>query len=133
MLDVELHAGGPPWTQSAWVWAILFLMAIPVVLFLLTLLLRPREIEFGQVQDALTRVMVGLVRAGNLALLGVACGAGALRAAASVAGERQRQTLDSLLTLPCGRGEILRAKWLGALWRGHGWVCSNIRASRNTV
>jgi ABC-type transport system involved in multi-copper enzyme maturation permease subunit len=41
----------------------------------------------------------------------VALGVGA-RAAAAVARERQKQTLDGLLTLPVSRAELLRAKWL---------------------
>ncbi|HWY85446.1 MAG TPA: ABC transporter permease subunit [Gemmataceae bacterium] len=45
----------------------------------------------------------------------------AMRSAASVALERQQQTLDTLLVLPVERREILRAKWLGCLWRGAGW------------
>lgn len=40
-----------------------------------------------------------------------------LRAAACVARERQRGTLDLLLQLPSGRRGILRAKWVGVLWR----------------
>jgi ABC-type transport system involved in multi-copper enzyme maturation permease subunit len=49
-----------------------------------------------------------------LALVGVA-----VRAAASVGGERDRQTLDSLLTSPLTTRELLLGKWLGALlgWR----------------
>jgi ABC-type transport system involved in multi-copper enzyme maturation permease subunit len=48
----------------------------------------------------------------------------ALRAAGSVSRERERRTLDSLLTLPGGRAEVLRAKWLGSVswcrWAGLG-------------
>jgi ABC-type transport system involved in multi-copper enzyme maturation permease subunit len=45
-----------------------------------------------------------------LALLGVA-----VHAAGSISGERERHTLDSLLTTPLTRGEILFAKWLGSI------------------
>ncbi len=46
--------------------------------------------------------------------VGVAMG---VRAAASVAREREQQTLDSLLMLPLPRSELLTAKWLAqALW-----------------
>lgn len=38
-----------------------------------------------------------------------------VRAAAGVARERERGTLDGLLTLPDARADILRAKWLGPL------------------
>jgi ABC-type transport system involved in multi-copper enzyme maturation permease subunit len=47
----------------------------------------------------------------------------ALRASSSVSGERDRQTLDSLLTTPLEAKSILYAKWLGSIlsirW---GWV-----------
>src|SRR5262249_10873986 len=45
-----------------------------------------------------------------LALLGVA-----VHAAGSISGERERHTLDSLLTTPLSRGGILFAKWLGSI------------------
>src|SRR5207249_8423686 len=45
-----------------------------------------------------------------LLLIGVA-----LRAANSISGERDRQTLESLLTTPLESDEILRAKWRGSL------------------
>jgi ABC-type Na+ efflux pump permease subunit len=38
------------------------------------------------------------------------------RAAASFSGERERQTLDSLLATPLDNRDILRAKWLGSVW-----------------
>lgn len=58
-------------------------------------------------------------------LLGVA-----LRAAGSVSGERDRQTIDGLLTTPTTAGGILFAKWLGSigatrwvwLWLALVWV-----------
>jgi ABC-type transport system involved in multi-copper enzyme maturation permease subunit len=53
-----------------------------------------------------------------LTLLGVA-----FRASGSVTGERDRQTLDSLLTSPLDTAEMLHGKWLGSIlsvrW---GWV-----------
>lgn len=55
-----------------------------------------------------------------LTLLGVG-----IRAAGSVSGERDRQTLDGLLTTPLKSDEMLWAKWLGSLtglrW-GIGWL-----------
>ncbi len=45
-----------------------------------------------------------------LTLLGVA-----VRAASAVGGERDRQTLDSLLTVPRDAGAFLGAKWLGSV------------------
>jgi ABC-type transport system involved in multi-copper enzyme maturation permease subunit len=42
-----------------------------------------------------------------------------LRAAVSISRERERRTLESLLTTPLGREEILFAKWLGSLLSAH--------------
>ncbi len=50
---------------------------------------------------------------GCLLLVGVG-----LRAAGSVGGERDRQTLEGLLATPLGDREILRAKWWGAFAGG---------------
>ena len=47
----------------------------------------------------------------SLMLLGVA-----VRAANSISGERDRQTLDILLTTPLQSTNLLLAKWLGSLW-----------------
>jgi ABC-type transport system involved in multi-copper enzyme maturation permease subunit len=53
-----------------------------------------------------------------LLLLGVA-----VRAAHSVSGERERHTLDELLTTPLKTEEILYAKWYGSVWSLRwGWV-----------
>jgi ABC-type transport system involved in multi-copper enzyme maturation permease subunit len=52
----------------------------------------------------------------------------AFYAAAGITRERERQTLDSLLSLPVDRAEILRAKWLGAILvvRPLGWCMAII-------
>jgi ABC-2 family transporter protein len=44
-----------------------------------------------------------------------------LSAANRVSRERERQTLDGLLTLPVSAGEILFAKWLASIWSGR-WL-----------
>jgi ABC-type transport system involved in multi-copper enzyme maturation permease subunit len=46
----------------------------------------------------------------------------AWRAGASIARERQQQTLEPLLLLPIERREILLAKLIGCLWRGWPWL-----------
>jgi ABC-type transport system involved in multi-copper enzyme maturation permease subunit len=47
----------------------------------------------------------------------------AVRAAGAISGERDRQTLDGLLTTPLDSDTILSAKWAGSIWsvRG-GWL-----------
>ena len=59
-----------------------------------------------------------IVRWFGLLLLYGWCFASGLRAAASVTRERQDRTLDSLLTLPVSRRDILVAKWLSCFRRG---------------
>src|SRR5262249_61815504 len=55
---------------------------------------------------------------GTLLLIGVA-----VRAAGSITGERDRQTLDSLLTSPLDSNDILTGKWLGSmLSMRRGWI-----------
>jgi len=51
--------------------------------------------------------------------VGVAIG---VRAAGSVAREREKQTLDALLMLPIPRGELLGAKWLAQLLWARPWL-----------
>jgi ABC-type transport system involved in multi-copper enzyme maturation permease subunit len=61
---------------------------------------------------------VNLITRGLTATLGTAIGIGTvLRAAAAVGRERERRTLDGLLTLPGGRDAVLRAKWVGSVLR----------------
>jgi len=65
--------------------------------------------------------MVGTVVA-SLILLGVG-----LRAAGAISGEREKQTLDSLLTSPLMSQEIVMAKWWGSLWSVRWawvWLCA---------
>jgi hypothetical protein len=55
-----------------------------------------------------------------LLMAGWCCGT-SLRAAAGVSRERDQRTLDSLLTLPIDRKEILVAKWVGSVVRFRYW------------
>jgi ABC-type transport system involved in multi-copper enzyme maturation permease subunit len=63
---------------------------------------------FAEAMNAWVRVAGAVVAC--LGLLGVA-----VRASGSISGERDRQTLESLLTSPLGSTEILFAKWWGSL------------------
>ena len=55
-------------------------------------------------------------------LVGQFCLVVAYRASGGIATERQRHTLDDLLTLPVDRRDILKAKWVGSLLKGWGWT-----------
>ncbi|MCI0377617.1 MAG: ABC transporter permease subunit [Gemmataceae bacterium] len=56
------------------------------------------------------------------AVLGICCVSVALSASAGIARERERATLDNLLTLPVQRWEILWAKWKASLFNSWAWV-----------
>src|SRR5688500_2057016 len=81
----------------------------------------------GRAVNQWVRVVGTLVAC--LTLLGVA-----VRAASSVSGERDRQTLDSLLTTPLDGNAILWAKWLGSVlsvrrawaWLGLVWLLGGL-------
>jgi hypothetical protein len=65
----------------------------------------------------------------------------AVRAAGSISGERDRQTLDTLLTSPLGSAEILYGKWLGSIlsvrwawvWLGAIWLIGVLTGGLNVV
>jgi hypothetical protein len=67
-------------------------------------------------RDALP-VINGAVRVGTVFLLTFFCVAAGFLAAGSVSRERDRRTLDGLLTLPLTRAALLRAKGLGCVLR----------------
>src|SRR5205823_3413295 len=48
-----------------------------------------------------------------------------ISAAGSVSRERERRTLDALLTLPGGRAGVLESKWLGSLLRVR-WLAAGL-------
>jgi ABC-type transport system involved in multi-copper enzyme maturation permease subunit len=78
-----------------------------------------RPAQLGHSVNQWVRIVSTLVAC--LTLLGVA-----VRAAGSITGEHDRQTLDSLLTAPVESNSILFAKWLGSILsvrRAWLWLC----------
>jgi ABC-type transport system involved in multi-copper enzyme maturation permease subunit len=71
----------------------------------------PTHYIWSRLEEAINQWVrtVGTIVA-TLVLLGIG-----IRAAGAVSGERDRQTLDSLLTTPLSTKEILGAKWLGSI------------------
>jgi ABC-type transport system involved in multi-copper enzyme maturation permease subunit len=65
-----------------------------------------------------TQTMDVVSRSAAVLLAGLWCGAVAFVAAGGVSGERERRTLDVLLTVPASRAALLGAKWLGAVLSG---------------
>ncbi len=97
--------------RRAWPALLLLLLAVQGWLWSFLYLAR------GELTDRFARVG-DLIRLALVLAAGAWCVATAFRAAGSVSGERDRRTLDSLLTLPSGRTALLTAKWLGAVLRG---------------
>src|SRR5262249_27979473 len=108
------YAGPGPelqtWKTSLWQ-PCLFLLASLAAGSGLLLWMNPER--WAQTSRALNAVVAFL----TVILASLAAGLLAFRSGASVSGERERQTLDALLTLPSDRKEVLRAKWLGTLLR----------------
>jgi ABC-type transport system involved in multi-copper enzyme maturation permease subunit len=69
-----------------------------------------RAVSTDEPQEILNPVF----RYGSIGLLAVLVPLAGVRAVGCVSRERQRQTLDSLFTLPADRREFLRAKWRAA-------------------
>jgi hypothetical protein len=112
MLWKELHHDSGP-RLKWWGKALVYLLAVASLLPLVTIfgeLTSPTTAHWlAWRMNAYIRGMGTLVAC--VALLGVA-----VRAAASVRAERDRDTFDALLTSPLTGEEILGAKWLGSIW-----------------
>ena len=71
--------------------------------------------------DSLARNTLFLLRYAGTIVVGLLCLRVGLHAARSIGGERDRQTLDSLLTTQLTPAEIIRDKWWGSLLTGR-WM-----------
>lgn len=123
LLWKELRAAGPSWTRSPFVLGPFLLIFLPFGLVVLVGNL-VGWLGTGD-QHARQEIVQGIVALGRVffvLLTGLGCLGAAFFAAGSVTRECERQTLDSLLTLPCNRQDILNAKWLASLLHGRGWL-----------
>ncbi len=78
---------------------------------------RPVPIIYpGYFSDLLGQAINSWVRQVGIAVACLTILGAAVRAASSVSGEREQDTLDSLLASPLDTRDVLRAKWLGSLW-----------------
>jgi ABC-type transport system involved in multi-copper enzyme maturation permease subunit len=84
------------------------LVGLAVVVGLLAGLRLTLDREAGILSSFLRLVLVGVALAW--------CWVTASLAVSSLGLERERRTLDGLLTLPCSRSAVLGAKWLGSVW-----------------
>ncbi len=108
------HAGpGPGWTlwkTSLWQPCLFLFVSLAIAS---TFLLWTRPLAWRAAMlplNALVSSLTIFVAALNSGLL-------AFRSGAAVSGERERRTLEALLTLPVDRGEVLQAKWIGTILR----------------
>ncbi len=97
------------------------LMVTALIIFTVALMGVTASSESGAGFHQMVNALVRGLGTPSVCFLGLAV---ALSAARRVSRERQRQTLDSLLTVPSEREEILFAKWLGSLLsaRGLWWL-----------
>jgi ABC-type transport system involved in multi-copper enzyme maturation permease subunit len=106
----ELYVGGSELVRKAMPMIHVFFFALAglgVAFFVLGVLFSGRGGIQEQLHDIVHGVVVGTLMTALLATV--------LQAAASIGRERERRTLDMLLTLPDGRDEVLRMKWLGSV------------------
>ncbi|CAN5384183.1 hypothetical protein BH10PLA2_BH10PLA2_23150 [soil metagenome] len=86
----------------------------------------PQRAYPGQLTDMLGIAMNAWVRQVGIAVACLTILGVAVRAASSVSGEHEQETLDSLLASPLETVDILIAKWMGSLWSvrwGALWLC----------
>jgi ABC-type transport system involved in multi-copper enzyme maturation permease subunit len=89
------------------------LAGLGVTFFVLAILFSGHAGLQEQLHDIVRGVVIGTLTTALVATV--------LQATASVGRERERRTLDMLLTLPDGRHELLRMKWLGSVLCGR-WL-----------
>lgn len=115
LLWKELHFGGNPAIGElirSIGCLILMLEALVagVAIFLLALVNEPPKAVVRDIGEMARGLAVLSLAGMAVAVTGYAAG--------SVSREREQKTLDALLTLPFGRGAVLRAKWIGSVLRG---------------
>jgi ABC-type transport system involved in multi-copper enzyme maturation permease subunit len=122
LLWKETRAGRRPhWVVRLGRGLLIFAGVVSLAAILGIFVLTIPEIDWRELRLIANRWVrvVGMAMAGLL-LLQVAG-----RSAGSIAGERDRQTLDTLLTTPLGTSQIVLAKWLGSIigsWRAWVWL-----------
>jgi ABC-type transport system involved in multi-copper enzyme maturation permease subunit len=112
----ELYVGGSELVRKVMPIIQVFFFALAglgVVMFVLGVLFSGHKGIQDQLHDIIRGVVVGTLM---IAMVGTV-----LQATASIGRERDQRTLDMLLTLPDGRDEVLRMKWLGSAMCGR-WL-----------
>jgi ABC-type transport system involved in multi-copper enzyme maturation permease subunit len=118
------HGAGPSAGWGFWpVYRYVLIISLPILgLFIIPLyheaIVGVGTFSQGQVEPRVVRQsLTQFARTATVILAGLWCILLSLRAAAAISRERERRTLDSLLSLPLTRREILGAAWLGSILR----------------
>jgi ABC-type transport system involved in multi-copper enzyme maturation permease subunit len=109
LLWKELHSSGSD--VAAFVSRMLLFMALALGIGLMVIISSPGG---GHMRDSSMVQVIAPI------LLAAAMLTTLLHATASISYEREQRTLDVLLTIPGGRDEVLRAKWLGSILYSRG-------------
>jgi ABC-type transport system involved in multi-copper enzyme maturation permease subunit len=122
LLWKERHFSGRlSWAESGVMSACVIWM-LSIVGFVLGMVLffsALQEVNRGRWIGASVNPVARLTVTGAAMFLGLGLG---VRAAGSVARERQQRTLDGLFSLPVSRAELLRAKWVGPIFWAQRWL-----------
>jgi ABC-type transport system involved in multi-copper enzyme maturation permease subunit len=122
LLWKERNVGGIKFTLSSFFFVLAGAwLALPTCILLLGTVIELRSFQWMKDQGTLA-VYRFLFRTMLLPMAAIFCLAVGLRASASVAFERQKGTLDGLLTLPVSNIDVLKAKWHGALLQDTHWM-----------
>jgi len=116
LLWKELYVGGSDFVRTVMPVVQVFFVVVAglgVILFVLAVLFSGKLGIKEPLRDIVRVVAVGSLVTATVGTV--------LQASASVGRERQRRTLDMLLTLPDGRDEVLRMKWFGSVLCGR-WL-----------
>ncbi|MBL8793674.1 MAG: ABC transporter permease subunit [Planctomycetia bacterium] len=109
----------PEFRQLLNVWAVLIALYVGVIFGAMLFGASQTEGSLREILDLASQALCGFaVGLASLLWLGIA-----LRAASTVSRECEQGTLDSLLTLPVDRRDILWAKWLGSILSARLWSC----------
>src|SRR5579862_4112657 len=143
MLWKEFHCEGRgrrPWLTLVWGLAFLAATFVPAALIIWVV----AHSGIGALMLAgpdSSRLISSWVRSANAGVGCLTALAVAIRASASIAGERDKQTLEILLTTPLTSGAILHAKWIGSiysvrfglLWLGLVWLVGLVTGALSFV
>ncbi len=118
----ERYVGGPPLLYSPVFAIVLIPFFVTVPLLTIALIIQMIVDRTPVLEPSPRTVLSSAIGFFYWLFLGLFVLNSTYRAAASIARERQQQTLEPLLLLPIERGEILFVKFVGCIYRGWPWL-----------